>query len=158
MTRAALLMLAACAAHPQLHGTYADLHALDQQVTETTACGRYGCSTRDDRTLHLANGTTVAEPIDLLPVVAPASATAAHAHRAHDAWVRGAWFIATGSALAIAGAATTEATDHRAYVIGGLSAAVIAVFAWYYERDVTDRETRAAFDAYNADLRAFTGP
>lgn len=118
--------------------------------------------------LVLADGTTVRYAEDVLPVVAPDGAAAAHARRAARArrgWRRSIYaaigVAAAGMVLVVAGAENRGTSDLpergptfgpgvALFIAGG---AVAGVGTWYF--GAREREARrAAFAAYDEGLRA----
>lgn len=140
----------------------------------TVTANKYGASVTSQSSVVLADGTTVSDPEDLLPVLDPATPAARAAQRSADAHHTG-WMWLLGGMVAIAGGgtlalidlssssdnynATTDTYERSSHVLSlvGLGAMVFGTFAAtigpMYYGSVARREGRAAFVTYDASLR-----
>src|SRR6185312_15055723 len=116
------------------------LSAKTERTTWTTVC-QGGCDTTVKKTLTLANGTQIDAAEDLLPVVAPDSATARHARAALREREHGERWDEISLGMIAAAIIAATASDHTSPFddrVGGAiwgSAVVIGLFGHYVARD-----------------------
>lgn len=143
---------------------YNALHGDSERSTITTTCNRGGCSSNEQRSIILANGTEVYHPEDLLPLLPANSVAVRHIEAADQAANRKYWSsfgavasVAIGAPVMFSGFSmdpsvpndTTRTEIGTAILLGG---GLLFTGLWYYFHHVELSETTGAHYTYNAGL------
>ena len=140
-----------------------ELHATGEDTTTTSFCGaRGGCSTTTEKTLHLANGTQVYHPEDLLPIVGPDSITAravsdVYKHKRRARVYTGIGFASVVGLIAVGRIAvenheTSFSTPEKLGLVAIVAGLLVGGFGtWYHDHQATESWGEAN-ENYNAGL------
>ncbi len=126
-----------------------ELHATGEDTTTTSFCGPRACSTKTEKTLHLANGTQVYHPEDLLPIVGADSITARAVSSVHEHRRKALVYTGVGLAsvvgliaigrIAIESHETSFSTPEKLGLVAIVAGLLVGGFGtWYHDHQATE--------------------